>query len=571
MSKAKKAVKVKKRKSSLATKLIIPIVAIFISLLLVMYGSQKQVGRVQNNLDTLKSVTAETLIVAEDLRADVLYTQQLYMAMSLNRTDDKLEEAQRVREDVASNIEIVKQLDAEFASSWDEVYTQYDNFCIKCDEMVAAYKISSANRKNLMEEVTTLCDELCERMNSCVTNMENALSAKIDIVIQSVRLLSIIALGGSIMCLVLAIVILMIAYIQLLRPIKKVSVSLNAIAEKDLTVADLALKRTDEIGELNNSHNALRAAFRKIMTYLDDATVRLEDASSSMSTQSDTISKNVHEITDAINGIAVNAGEQAAGIQDTVKEIDNLQGIAVKNVETADNLTKASDEISVASKAGTEAVNGLYNVTMESEGAFNEIFESIEKIKVSTGKIGDASNMIESIASQTNLLSLNASIEAARAGEMGKGFAVVADEIRKLSEESARSVNEINEMLKELQANVEIATQRSDNVRTAVEKQVQGVEDTKSRYDVIINNLDIIDDEIKGLGIVSKSMTESCNNVSVVMDKLSASAEDNAAATEETNAAIEEVLAMIQEIAQESETVKDMSYELRDNVKLYKL
>ena len=205
------------------------------------------------------------------------------------------------------------------------------------------------------------------------------------------------------------------------------------------------------------------------------------------------------------------------------------------------------------------------------EEAFSEIFDSIDKIRNSTGKIAEASNMIESIASQTNLLSLNASIEAARAGEMGKGFAVVADEIRKLSDESTESVNEINRMLEELQENVEFAGNQSQNVKEAVEKQVRGVEDTRVSYKDIADNLVTINEEIENLSHVSKSMTNSCESVGASMESLASSAEENAASTEETNASIEEVLSMMEQINQGAKDLKSRSDDLESIVKAYQL
>jgi methyl-accepting chemotaxis protein len=307
------------------------------------------------------------------------------------------------------------------------------------------------------------------------------------------------------------------------------------------------------------------------MERLSNTSESLEEKTDLMTSHSDAILQNVTEITESINGVTNVAGEQAADIEKSMNEVEGLSDIAVQNAKTSQNLSQASNQISSASDHGNKVLDGLYAVTKESEVAFAEIFDSIEKIKNSTVKIGEASNMIESIAAQTNLLSLNASIEAARAGEMGRGFAVVADEIRKLSDESTESVNEINKMLDELQENVDYANNQSENVKKAVEKQVHGVEDTRSSYKEIADNLTVINDEIHNLSQVSGSMTDSCKTVSHSMEHIASSAEENAATTEETNAAIEEVLSMTEQITSGSGEIKEKADELQEIVKLYRL
>ncbi len=560
-----------KKGTPISVKILFPLAILTVSLIVSLFDISNSVNHVRDEVSKITDVYIATMANADQIRFDVAETSYAFDEMKLEK---KLDESllAPIKSDVIDCIEISKEMDPYFADSWDAVCAEYEEYCDICTEMVNAYIGNNSSKAN---ELATAAEEkktdLILQMNTCINGMEGNLeksSVNIDTNIRNlINSVSFSHMFDIVMCIVVG--WLFIRFI--VKPVKKLTARLKKLSDKDISDDDMKVKSKDEVATLTAAYNSLKASLREIMEVLNDTTKELAETTSTVSTHSETIVRNVQEITQAINGVAQNAGDQAGEVEAASNEVENLQDIIVRNDETTRNLEKASEQISQASAAGNKVVSDLYEVTSESEKAFDKIFDAIVKIKESTAHIGEASGMIESIASQTSLLSLNASIEAARAGEMGRGFAVVAEEIRKLSDESASSVNEINEMLKELQNNVEIATSMSDSVKVAVEKQVKGVNDTQSSYEEITNSLEIIDNEIKGLGAVSKSMTESCSNVTMAMEGLSAAAQENAASAEETNAGIEEVLAMVQEIADGSSAINELSDDLAVRVATYKL
>ncbi len=560
------------KKKGLGIKILGSIGLIIIFLIITMVLSITRVISIRGQLTNLHDKTVTAMEASEQLRYDVLHTAEILTDVSATHDTEGYTEAEEIKSDFATQLETIKSLETDDVSKWDEINEKYGAFYDLCYKMSEAYIKSGLDAGNeLMEQVDPVTEELSELVNTATKGMQDRLENEVDSISASAAVMAIITLITSVLNLLIAGIIAMIVLKQVINPIKKVSTYIRRLSERDLTVNELYIKQKDEIGELATAYNTLRSSLKEIMGNMDSSTSSLEDMSRTMAEQSGGILDTMSEITQAINSVSENATDQASDVAESIDEVHTLQGIAAQNNNASSNLSDASDQISEASQNGTRILDSLYEITKKSEIAFAEIFDSIDKIKNSTGKIGEASSMIESIASQTNLLSLNASIEAARAGEQGKGFAVVADEIRKLSDESTASVNEINTMLQELQINVDIATERSENVKEAVEKQVRGVEETRDSYAAIASTLDIINNNISSLGDVSNSLSQSCDNVSSVLERLAVTAEQNAASAEETNASIEEVLAMSEKIAEGSSGIKGKADEIGGIVNLYQM
>ncbi|MCR5486691.1 MAG: methyl-accepting chemotaxis protein [Lachnospiraceae bacterium] len=562
----------KTKYKGLAVKIFTPIIIIILFIIgTTVYSTiaSKQVGE---KLASLQSVTIKKMEDIEDVRYTILHTGEILTDASATHDEGGFEEAAEFASEVHALIDHIQTLDPASADKWSDIRSQYDNYYDMCVKMARAYIDEGIDAGNvIMEDVDALTDELSETVDSTTEDIELELERTVSDINRITGTIGKIQITISILYIVFVIYIAILVMGQMVTPITKISTSIQSLAERDLTVDEIRLKQKDEIGGLAYAFNQLRASLREIMQNMDSSTGSLEAMSGSMARQSESIMNNVSEITKAVNNVAELATSQATDVESSMDEVRALQKIAEQNAEASSSLSEASRQISLASTEGNRVLDGLYAVSKESEASFGEIFASIDRIRESASKIGEASNVIDSIASQTNLLSLNASIEAARAGDAGKGFAVVADEIRHLSDESAESVKEINDIIQELQENVENANQQSSSVRQAVEKQMAGVEDTRNSYRSISENLEIINSEIGQLGEISRSMTESSDRVGALMGNLSDAATQNAANTQETTASIQEVLSMTEQISNGTEDVLERTNSLSEVVKTYKV
>ena len=178
--------------------------------------------------------------------------------------------------------------------------------------------------------------------------------------------------------------------------------------------------------------------------------------------------------------------------------------------------------------------------------------------------------MIQDIADQTKLLSLNASIEAAHAGEHGKGFVVVAEEIGKLASQSAQSSDEIEEILKQLIKNYEIIIQNVKSTSDNMEVQNGKLVETQNVFAVLKKDINGTVERIAEINTMVEHLdVEICKMVDMISN-LSAISEENSASTEQTMASIQELTAVIGQISEKAQNVNDSADELMREVNVFK-
>lgn len=557
---------------SVALKIVLPLLGILAVYALSWSISLNVSLKTSQGVEDMGKVNLKSMELTSDITERILSTQNSILEACTTNDKKWLTDASDHSTKAHEYLETIIKLNPKDKEYWEDVRDAYDVMYANGKIMAQAYlnKGKTEGNKHIgkfqsaVSEVSQKIQLQQAKIAKDATETQNGIDENVGLSI----VLNII-FGISILGMGILIFFIISKYVQ--KPIRKVTNAISTLASKNLTVDRLEVRTKDEIGMLSMACNELSDSMKEMMSTLNATSDEMEQSATSMNSRTEEINLNVKDITDAITSIANTAGEQASDIERTSEEIRVLEDIATRSEEASKILADASSDIAVVSREGEDVVNNLFKITQESEQAFSLIFGSIDEINESTNKIGMASGLIQEIASQTNLLSLNASIEAARAGEMGRGFAVVANEIRNLAEESAKSVNDINNMLRELRNNVDTATLQSETVKNSVIMQVKGVEDTKEKYAVIKEDIDRINEEIATLGAISKTMTVSCVRVADVITNLSASAEENAAATEETNAAAQEVLAMIQEIAQGTGLIKELSDDLEQRVSAYQI
>jgi methyl-accepting chemotaxis protein len=351
---------------------------------------------------------------------------------------------------------------------------------------------------------------------------------------------------------------------------------INRLATLDLTFdekhpAVKFMDRKDETGEMTRSLGSMQENFIDLISKVKESVEKMSLAAVDLNSTSEEISMSADEVSRTVEELANGATEQATDTEKGAYEINELGDLVNTSKIASEEVVNSAGAVNELVEEGLEVIDDLIHKTEESGKSTGEIYDVIVKTNQSAEKISSASEMIASIAEQTNLLALNAAIEAARAGEAGKGFAVVADEIRKLAEQSTNSTKEIDIVVEELIKNSTEAVGKMESVSEIVKHQVQSVGDTESKYKEISNAISVANNSISKMNEVTESMEDKKVRILEVVQGLSAIAEENAASTEEVSASMEEQTASIEEVALNSEKLKIIAEELKENVDRFKL
>lgn len=356
------------------------------------------------------------------------------------------------------------------------------------------------------------------------------------------------------------------------NPIGKIINHSKKITSLDLKedVEEVFLNRKDEVGDLAISLQGLTESLREIVNEINQSSKQLAISSEELTATSQQSSVVAQEIARTVQEIAAGATEQAKNTENGSKKAA-LLGETIEQVDHyIDDVSKSSEKVGVVVEDGLVEIDSLSNVIEESALTIDEIYRVVLKANESSKKIGEASNLIESIASQTNLLSLNAAIEAARAGEAGKGFAVVADEIRKLAEQSTNSTKVINDIVNELQVNTDNSVQSMNRALEISKEQSQIVKNSRDKYKTIEESMRHSIQTIQKLSLSGNEMNQMRNEILEIIKTISAIAAENATATEETSASVEEQAASSEQVAVATDQLSELAQKLHSIVNRFK-
>lgn len=364
-------------------------------------------------------------------------------------------------------------------------------------------------------------------------------------------------------------IILFAAHIA--KPVKIISNTLEEMSRGNLSLTEIHIKNKDEIGALSQAYNIMLLNVRRLIGTVKESSREVMDSSDFLTQITDETKRAINEVAITIQEVAQAVGDEAMNTQSASNKVDTLAGGIEAVAEEAFSTDDMAERTSSLSRDGIVVIEDLMKANNKGNEAISEIGRATIQVKESTDKISVIAESITQIADQTNLLALNASIEAARAGEAGKGFAVVADEIRKLAEESNKSVDEIKGIIKEIQDYAATSAATMEKVESVEQEQNLAVDSTRKAFEEIQTALKELAEHVEKINKESNSMRNEKNEIIRIMGDITDSTQETSAAAEEVSASSEEQLAQMEEVMTQTNKLKELSARLLEEVNQFEL
>lgn len=371
----------------------------------------------------------------------------------------------------------------------------------------------------------------------------------------------------------IAIVVCTMALRRITSAIRQSAGNLDQVAAGvlNLQINSRILNRSDELGDMGRSLQQMISSFASMIHQITDSSAQLYGMSSGYGDSFGTIVGQISEINHSMDEIANGAAVQARESQDANCQVIHIGESISATVERVELLNQSSDKMQQYSSTANDTLGQLSAIASRTKEAMNSVQAQTNNTNRSARDIQEATHLITEIASQTNLLSLNASIEAARAGENGKGFAVVAGEIRNLSEQSRISAEKIDAIVQQLMVNSDQSVHTMEDVSKIIVQQDHMLSDTISMFDALNAEIKAVIQAVQEIRTQIETLDRLKSGVLDNLEGLANIAQQNASSTQETSSSMELLGTIIDQCNEDTRRLMELANELEQNTHRFSL
>jgi len=345
----------------------------------------------------------------------------------------------------------------------------------------------------------------------------------------------------------------------------------RSVAQGNLLLGTQQSYGKDELGQILQSVDDMITKMRELIGNISAGTSSVAAATTQLRSSADESYQSTNNVAAHIQEVNAQVEIQAT-VSNEVSTAMEEMAIGIHRIaESTTSITESAQRSNVEAEHGAELMEQLKEQMQEMLGSIQMLNERINKLQIKSGQIGAITENISTIASQTSILSLNASIEAARAGEFGRGFAVVAEEIRKLAANSLNAASNIAELIDETRNEIEHATIVMNSTVEQGERSGEIVENASKGFNEIVHVIRDISEQLHDTSSITEQMSASSEEVSASMSHTSTSAKEVADKASAVALSTKEQLEQVQQINNAASSLQSIVGQLNQAVNQFRL
>lgn len=464
-------------------------------------------------------------------------------------------------------------------AEYTEMRNQYDKFASEAGKFIASYReVLAACGDTYSSAGLNPAQDMSSNMSFVSSSAETLLASEIarsEMIVEEIQNDFRHTLTMIIIAVIITVIIVMAAAFALTQsitaPIIQLQKKLTVMSEGVLTDEDIKVKSKDEAGQAAIAFNKMKGSLVHLISEVASNMASLKASTATVNTSVDENAQGGSRIADAVDGMLAALERQQGEVSRAREQIKHMEEVAGHMADYAEAIHGNAGKTRDNAKDGMQKITAYVEQMEEVNRSMREMEIVFSSFGENTKGMTEALESISSIASQTNLLSLNASIEAARAGEAGKGFAVVATEIRNLADDSQAAASQIGKMIESVGNQADQMTARLRESLEQLEKGNQMTGEAKESFEIITAGTDEVnnnvEDIISGVEVLNDRIAEAMESMGTVKD----AADGNVTEINEVSAVVTEQSANLEEVSEAMDKLLVLTNDVENLVAEFKI